>query len=140
MEKDEKKKDFKLLPENRVRELLDILLPYGYSHYDGTKYTGVSPYIGDLYNIITLVINDDKWGSVFSICMETPSEEANEDDLLGFYMGVMKVIAPELYSDDTTFKGTSNVLDFRLSDIGTRYTFNKRDKPEDFSVLAKKKL
>ena len=69
-----------LIPEERLKELLNILLPYGYSHYDGNKYTGVSPYIGDNTNIITIVANDPKgWGSVFAICMERFTEEDDEE-------------------------------------------------------------
>ena len=102
-----------LIPEERLKELINILLPYGYSHYDKVKYTGVSPYIGDTQNVITIVANDPKgWGSVFSIVMEHFTEEEDEENSLGFYKGIMKVIAPELHSDDEKFKGGTNVLDF----------------------------
>ena len=53
-----KKDAVDLIPEERLTELLNILLPYGYSHYDGNKYTGVSPFIGSKQNIITIVDND----------------------------------------------------------------------------------
>ena len=46
-----------LIPEERLKEILNILLPWGYSHYDKTKYTGVSPFIGDTRNVITIVAN-----------------------------------------------------------------------------------
>ena len=106
-----------LITEERLKELLSILLPYGYSHYDGNKYTGVSPYIGDTANIITIVANDPKgWGSVFAIRMDRFSEEEDEDNSLGFYLGIMKVIAPELHSDCDKFKGSFNVLDFNLAE------------------------
>ena len=102
-----------LIPEERLIELLNILLPYGYSHYDGNKYTGVSPYIGSTRNVITIVANDPEgWGSVFAICMEHFTEEEDEKNSLGFYKGVMKVIAPELYCADEEFKDSLNVLDF----------------------------
>lgn len=103
----------RLIPEERLKELLNILLPYGYSYYDG-KYTGVSPFIGSTTNIITIIANDPVgWGSVFSICMERfAEEEEDEDNSLGFYLGIMKVIAPELHSDTDKFKGGSNVLEF----------------------------
>ena len=103
-----------LIPEERLQELLNILLPYGYSHYDGTKYTGVSPYIGSTHNIITIVANDPHWsGGVFSIVMDRFSEDEDEANSLGFYKGIMKVIAPELYCDDNDFQErTCNVLDF----------------------------
>ena len=101
-----------LIPEERVKELLNILLPYGYSYHDG-RYTGVSPYIGDMKNIITIVVNDfEGWGSVFAICMERFTEEDDEENCLGFYKGIMKLIAPELHSNDDKFKDISNVLDF----------------------------
>ena len=32
-----KKKTVDLIPEERLKELLNILLPYGYSHYDGNS-------------------------------------------------------------------------------------------------------
>ena len=102
-----------LIPEERLKELLNILLPYGYSHYDGDKYTGVSPYIGDCTNIITIIANDPiGWGGVFTICMEHFAEEEDEKNSLGFYKGIMKVIAPELYSSDDKFNGGYNVISF----------------------------
>ena len=103
-----------LIPEERLKELLNILLPYGYSHYDGNKYTGVSPYIGNTQNIITIVANDPEgWGSVFAICMDRFTEEnEDEENSLGFYKGIMKVIAPELYSSDDKFTGGYNVISF----------------------------
>ena len=106
-----------LIPEERLKELLSILLPYGYSHYNGTFYTGVSPYIGKEYNIITIVANDLDWaGGIFSICMDRFTEDEDEKDCLGFYKGIMKVIAPELHSHDDEFAGGQNVLDFYWAD------------------------
>ena len=111
------KKTVDLIPEERLKEILHILLPYGYSHYDGNKYTGVSPFIGSMRNIITIVANDpERWGSVFAICMNRFTEEGNEEDSLGFYKGIMKVIAPELYCADDKFKDEMNVLDFDWAD------------------------
>lgn len=102
-----------LIPEERLKEIVDILLPYGYSHFDGNKYTGVSPYIGDTRNIITIIANDPKgWGSVFAIVMEHFTDEEDEVNSLGYYKGIMKVIAPELHSNDNEFKDNYNVLDF----------------------------
>ena len=112
------KKTVDLIPEERLKELLNILLPYGYSHYDCNKYTGVSPYIGSTQNVITIVANDPEgWGSVFAICMERFTED-DEDEVnsLGYYKGIMKVIAPELHSNDDKFKGGFNVLDFDWAD------------------------
>lgn len=108
-----KKEIVDLIPEERLEELLNILLPYGYSHYDGNKYTGVSPYIGSTRNVITIVANDPEgWGSVFAICMDHFTEDEDEKNSLGFYKGIMKVIAPELYCADEEFKDNLNVLDF----------------------------
>jgi hypothetical protein len=108
----QEKKTVALIPEERLKEILNILLPYGYSYHDG-QYTGVSPYIGDSTNIITIVANDPEgWGCVFAICMERFTEEGSEEDSLGYYKGIMKVIAPELHSNDDKFKGDINVLDF----------------------------
>lgn len=102
-----------LIPEERLKELLSILLPWGYSHYDGNRYTGVSPYIGCAQNIITIVANDPKgWGSVFAIVMERFTEDEDEAGSIGYYKGIMKVIAPELVSITDTFAGAANVLDF----------------------------
>lgn len=109
----QEKKAVDLIPEERLKELLNILLPYGYSHYDGNKYTGVSPFIGSTRNIITIVANDPEgWGGVFAICMEHFTEDEDEENSLGFYQGIMKLIAPELISADESFKGESNVLSF----------------------------
>ena len=111
------KKTVDLIPEERLKELLNILLPYGYSHYDGNRYTGVSPFIGNTQNIITIVANDPEgWDSVFSICMDRFSEEEDEDNSLGFYKGIMKLIAPELHSNDDEFKENFNVLDFNWAE------------------------
>ena len=110
----QEKENARLIPEERLEEILNILLPYGYSYYDG-RYTGVSPYIGDSTNIITIIANEpEKWGSVFSICMErfTEDDDEDEENSLGFYKGIMKLIAPELHSKDDKFKGCMNVLDF----------------------------
>lgn len=107
------KKTVDLIPEERLKEILNILLPYGYSHYNGNKYTGVSPFIGSTQNIITIVANDPEgWGSLFAICMDRFTEEENEEDSLGFYKGIMKLIAPELHSNEDEFKNNFNVLDF----------------------------
>ena len=112
------KKTVDLIPEERLKELLNILLPYGYSHYDGNKYTGVSPYIGKTRNIITIVANDPEgWGCVFAICMEHFAEDDDEKNCLGFYKGIMKLIAPELYSVDDVFLSRGvNVLDFNWAE------------------------
>ena len=111
------KKTVDLIPEERLKEFLNILLPYGYSHYDGNKYTGVSPFIGSTRNIITIVANDPVgWDSVFSICMEHFADDEDEENSLGFYKGIMKLIAPELHSNDDKFKGGMNVLDFNWAD------------------------
>ena len=111
------KKTVDLIPEERLKELLNILLPYGYSHYDGNRYTGVSPFIGNTQNIITIVANDpDGWGSVFAICMDRFSEEEDEANSLGFYKGIMKLIAPELHSNDDEFKENFNVLYFNWAE------------------------
>ena len=111
--KQPKKETARLIPEERLKEILNILLPYGYSHYDGNKYTGVSPFIGSTKNVITIVANNPVgWESVFSICMDRFTEEEDEENSLGFYKGIMKLIAPELHSEDEKFKGNFNVLDF----------------------------
>ena len=102
-----------LIPEERLKEILNILLPWGYSHYDKVKYTGVSPFIGSTRNIITIVANDPEgWDSLFSICMEHFAEDEDEENCLGFYKGIMKMIAPELHSNDEKFNDVMNVLDF----------------------------
>jgi hypothetical protein len=111
------KKTVDLIPEERLQEILNILLPWGYSHYDGNKYTGVSPFIGSTRNVITIVANDPEgWGSVFAICMDRFTEDEDEDNSLGFYKGIMKLIAPELHSTDDKFKDGMNVLDFNWAE------------------------
>lgn len=110
----QKKKTVDLISEERLKEILNILLPYGYSYHNG-RYTGVSPYIGDTTNIITIVANDPEGygdGSVFSICMEHFAEDEDEVNSLGFYKGIMKLIAPELHSLNDKFSDNINVLDF----------------------------
>ena len=48
--------------------------------------------------------------------MDRFSEEEDEDNSLGFYLGIMKVIAPELNSDCDKFKGDFNVIDFNWAE------------------------
>ena len=112
------KKAVDLIPEERLKEILSILLPYGYSYHNG-QYTGVSPYIGDTTNIITIVANNPEgWGSVFAIFMNrfTEDDDENEADALGFYKGIMKLIAPELHSGNHLFNEQLNVLNFNWAD------------------------
>lgn len=111
--KEKKEKEIALIPKERLQEILNILFPYGYSHYKRVYYTGVSPFIGDRFNIITIIANDPKgWGSVFAICMDRFDEDSDENDSLGFYKGIMKLLMPELHSEDEKFKEHFNVLDF----------------------------
>lgn len=110
---EEKQEQIALIPNERLKEILNILFPWGYSHYNKVFYTGVSPFIGNAKNVITIVANDPTgWGSLFAIIMERLDESCDEKDSLGFYMGIMKLIAPELYSTDEEFQGNNNVLDF----------------------------
>lgn len=110
---DKEKEQIDLIPEERLKEIINILLPWGYSHYDEYKYTGVSPFIGSTKNVITIVANDPEgWGSVFAICMDAFTEDEDEENSLGFYKGVMKLIAPELESQEDVFRDKSNVLGF----------------------------
>lgn len=110
---DKEKEKIDLIPEERLKEIINILLPWGYSHYDEYKYTGVSPFIGSTKNVITIVANDPEgWGSVFAICMDAFTDDEDEENSLGFYKGVMKLIAPELESKDDVFKDEYDVLDF----------------------------
>lgn len=113
MEQEKKQEQIDLIPEERLNEILSILFPWGYSHYDEHYYTGVSPYIGSATNIITVVANSpESWDSVLSICMEKIYEDSDESNSLGFYKGIMKLIAPELHSENDKFQGAFNVLDF----------------------------
>jgi hypothetical protein len=48
--------------------------------------------------------------------MDRFSEEEDEDNSLGFYKGIMKLIAPELHSNDDEFKENVNVLDFNWAE------------------------
>lgn len=105
---------FTPIPKERLAEILSILLPYGYSHYKDTFYTGVSPYFGSGKNIITVVYGT--WGCPLSICIEAFDEDYGQTDALGYYKGIMKLIAPELFSVDVKCDLTNNVLDFFWSD------------------------
>jgi hypothetical protein len=48
--------------------------------------------------------------------MERFTEEEDEDNSIGYYKGIMKLIAPELHSNDDEFKGSTNVLDFNWAE------------------------
>ena len=133
---EEKQEQIDLIPEERLKDILSILFPWGYSHYKEVFYTGVSPFIGDAKNVITVIANDPAgWGSVFAICMERFDESSDENDSLGFYKGIMKLIAPELHSTDEKFQDVSNVLDFNLApDCVQDNAFPARVIPKVFDV------
>jgi hypothetical protein len=106
------KEDEDLMTQERVDEIIDVLFPWGCSTPKENWYTGVSPYIGETQNIITVIARDPNWG-VLSICLDKFTEESDySSDCLGFYKGIMKVIAPELYSEKERFDEDYNVLDF----------------------------
>lgn len=105
------KKHFDFITEERLHEILSILLPWGYSQKQN-RYTGLSPYIGERINVITITANDTVFEIPFSICIDCFEEDSDARDSMGFYKGIMKLIAPELYSGDVEFKGKNNVLDF----------------------------
>jgi hypothetical protein len=107
------KEDEDLMTQERVDEIIDVLFPWGCSTPKENWYTGVSPYIGETQNIITVIARDPNWG-VLSICLDKFSEdyEGSICDCLGFYKGIMKVIAPELHSEKERFDENYNVLDF----------------------------
>ena len=106
---EEKEKKVKPIPEDMKKRLLSILLPFGYSCHR-ERYTGASPFINSGFNIITLV-----FGTVdfpFSIIMDRYEEAEDEENCLGFYSGIMKLIAPELISFDEKFNSSMNMMDF----------------------------
>lgn len=101
------------ITRERLREILSILFPWGYSHYKEVFYTGVSPFIDDATNIITVIVNDPIGrDSVFSICIEKYNEDSDVNDCLPFYKGIMKLIAPRLYCKNDKSQGQGDVLDF----------------------------
>lgn len=121
-EQEEKAKDYvcpkdeppKLISKERLHEILDILMPYGYSHYDDVYYTGVSPDLGINFNIITIVANSPKtWDSILTIIIEKVGDDFDETNCLGFYQGIMKVIAPELTCYTDKFDNVMDTIDFR---------------------------
>ena len=132
---EEKKEQVDLIPEEKLNEILSILFPWGYSHYKEVFYTGVSPFIGDAKNVITVIANDPTWGNVFSICMEKFDEDSDERDSIGYYKGIMKLIAPALHSTDETFQGVQNVLDFNWAEDSEQdNAFHARVVPKVFDV------
>ena len=133
---EEKQEQIDLIPEERLKDILSILFPWGCSHYKEVFYTGVSPFIGDAKNVITVIANDPAgWGGVFAICMERFDENCDEADSLGFYKGIMKLIAPELHSTDEKFQDVSNVLDFNWApDCVQDNAFPARVIPKVFDV------
>ena len=44
--------------------------------------------------------------------MDASRKRRRRENSLGFYKGIMKLIAPELHSNDDKFKDGFNVLDF----------------------------
>jgi hypothetical protein len=128
------KKAVDLIPEERLKEILNILLPWGYSQKQN-RYTGLSPYIGERINVITITANDTVFEIPFSICIDCFEEDSDARDSMGFYKGIMKLIAPELHSTDEKFQDTLNVLDFNLaSDCVQDNAFPAKVIPKVFDV------
>lgn len=103
-----------IIPLVKVSTIVGIFFPWGYSYHRGL-YTGVSPYLGKYTNTISLAFNEYAFGAAMVIIMQNFNEECDENEALGFYKGVMKMIAPELYSDNSEFKGANNVIRFDVS-------------------------
>lgn len=67
--------------------------------------------------------------------MEHFTEEENKEDCLGFYKGIMKLIAPELHSTDDKFNDSWNVLDFDWADEMVQ----KKPIPRESNLLKNKR-
>ena len=116
---EEKEKKIKPVPDDMKKRLLAILLPFGYSCHK-ERYTGASPFINEGVNIITLVFDTDDFP--FSIIMDRYEETEDEENCLGFYSGIMKLIAPELISFDEKFNSSANIMDFDWVEVQDQNT------------------
>ena len=116
---EEKEKKIKPVPDDMKKRLLAILLPFGYSCHK-ERYTGASPFINEGVNIITLVFGTDDFP--FTIIMDRYEESEDEENCLGFYSGIMKLIAPELISFDEKFNSSANMMDFDWVDDADQNT------------------
>ena len=120
-------KDNELDPitEKRVKELVNILLPYGFS-YVNERYIGASPFMS-YYIPILIEANTDMCtdeGGIFAIGIDIPIEGIckSYDEALGFYIGIMSIIAPELHCVTNQFNKNDNVIVFGWHDC-EHYTF-----------------
>ena len=95
-----------------MMEIVNILLPWGYSQKYPGRFTGLSPYINDSENIITIWGNTPDDACLLYISLERVDDGQNVRDCLGFYKGIMKMIAPNLRSDDRLLDEGDNVLAF----------------------------
>lgn len=109
-----KEKELKKLSPELAKSILDVLLPWGYSSKEEGYYTGMSPYY-EGYNIITVVINVESSHYPLEIWMETPYLDDNDEELNGYYLGVMRVIAPVLCASGDRFAGKANCMYFYLA-------------------------
>lgn len=108
-----------IMSAERLMEIVNILLPWGYSQKYPGQFTGLSPYINDSENIITIYDNLPDIKSLLYIELVRAGNGQNERDCFGFYKGIMKVIAPELCSKEVTlYGGNLTVLSFD-------FTFNE---------------
>lgn len=94
--------------------MLNILFPWGFSNHCG-KYTGETPYAGG--DTIIIQVAFDGFGASDSlISIIIAANEHGYSDVLGYFMGIMKVACPLLYTEDTFVDERQDVIDFRLSD------------------------
>lgn len=105
------------MSKERLKEIMKVIFPWGYAEKPNLEFVGPSPYIYDYENIIALNINEKYCdGAALNIILVKLDSEAYGRHLLGFYIGLMRALAPEVECLDGEFDETSNVLDFYWKD------------------------
>ena len=103
----------------RLQQILTALFPWGYANKKDGNYIGPSPYMYDWENIIEVCVKPSYCdGAALCINLLRMDEDGDEQQLLGYYVGLMRAIAPELDSVEDSFNTSVNVLNFYYRDKG----------------------
>lgn len=107
----------KPMSKERLTEIMKVIFPWGYAEKPNHEFVGPSPYMYDHENIIALNI-DEKYcdGAAFELILVKLDEEGDDSHLLGFYIGIMRALAPEVECNDEKFNESMNVIDFCWKD------------------------
>jgi len=108
----------KPMSKERLKEIMKVIFPWGYAEKPNLEFVGPSPYLYEWENIIALNINESYCdGAALNLILVKLEEDAGTSEpLLGFYVGLMRALAPEVECFNDRFDESKNVLDFYWKD------------------------